>query len=179
MLEILEINNYKTSTNYISDVFILNKLMKDIDKVRALNFLQKIKNKEKKDNLYKNLSNNLINTKSDFMNKNRQLITEKIFKFYFYKILSNLFDHLDKIKKIITEKNKKDFFDDLYAINLSKSEYKYTKESIFNKEPNIHQGIQILKKSRKNLETKIDQKSNKVIVYRNLIPYFSKYLNKT
>ena len=179
MLEILEINNYKTSTNYISDVFILNKLMKDIDKVRALNFLQKIKNKEKKDNLYKNLSNNLINTKSDFMNKNRQLITEKIFKIYFYKILSNLFDHLDKIKKIITEKNKKDFFNDLYAINLSKSEYKYTKESIFNKEPNIHQGIQILKKSRKNLETKIDQKSNKVIVYRNLIPYFSKYLNKT
>ena len=178
MLEILEINNIKNGANYISDVFIINKLTKDINKVRALNFLKKIKNKGKKDNLYKNLSKNLNNTKSDFMNKNRQLITEKIFKIYFYKILTNLFNHLDEIQKIITEKNKKEFFNKLYNINISKAEYKYSKETNFNKEPNIHQGIQTLRKPRKNQEIKEDQKSNKVIVYRNLIPYFVKYLNK-
>ena len=178
MLEILEMKNYKNSANYLSDAFIIKKLMKDIDRIRALNFLQKIKNKGKKNDLYKNLTNNLINAKNDIMTQNRQLITEKIIKIYFYKIISNLFDKLNRIVNINSKEYIEEFFYKLIHLNLSKAEYKYIKISEFNREPNIHQGIHIIKKSRIIPKTKKDNKSNKVIIYRNITPLFVKYLNK-
>ena len=178
MLEVLEIKNYKSSANYLSDAFVINKLMKNIDKIRALNFLQKIKNKGKKNNLYKNLTNDLINAKYDFMNTNRRLITERILKIYYYNILSNLFNLLDKIQKIKKKALVEDFFQRLYSLNISKAEYNYTKLSEFNKEPNVHKGIHIIKRTKTIPKTKKDKKTNKVITYRNITPFFVKYMNK-
>ena len=80
MLEIFEVKNIKNSANCLSNVFTLNKLMKDIEKILALNFLRNSKNKGKKDNLYRNLTNNLIDAKDDLTNQNKKLIKEKIFK---------------------------------------------------------------------------------------------------
>ena len=178
MLEILEIKYYKNSANCISDSFILNKLIKDIDKARAICFIQKIKKAGRKNNLYSTLRNNLINAKNGFINENTQLLTEKIFKIYFYKILSDLFNYLNKIQKEKSKFLMQEFFEKLFNINLSKAEFQYTKQSQFAKESNIQKGLNFIKKVRKNMKTKKDPKSNKIIAYRNLIPYFSKYLNK-
>ena len=179
LLEILEIKSFKNSANYLSDVFIINKLMKDIEKVRALTFLKKIKKKGEKNNLYNNLTNDLINAKDDYIIHNRILITDKIYKIYYYTILSNLFNHLNKIQNSNKKDCIKEFFQRIYQLNLSKAEYKYTKQSVFDKEPIIHPGIQFVKNIKQSpLKTKKDKKSNKVIVYRGLVPYFAKYLNK-
>ena len=178
MLEIFEVKNIKNSANCLSNVFTLNKLMKDIEKIRALNFLRNLKNKGKKDNLYRNLTNNLIDAKDDLTNQNKKLIKEKIFKMYFYSIISNLFNHLDQILKSNTNKYKEDFFQKLYDLNISKAKYNYSKQSQFEKEPNIHPGIQIYKISRKIPKIKIDKKSHKIITYRGLVPYLTKYLDK-
>ena len=178
MLEIFEIKSIKNSANYLSDVFTLNKLMKDIEKVRALTFLKKIKKKGEKNNLYNNLTNDLINAKDDYIIHNRKIITEKIYKMYYYTILSNLFNHLNQFKNSYKKDYIKEFFQKIYQLNLSKAEYKYTKQSEFDKEPKIHPGIQFVGGVRKSPIMKKDKKSNKVIVYRALVPYFAKYLNK-
>ena len=178
MLDILEKKNIKNSVNCLSDVFTINKLMKNIEKVRALQFLKKIKNKGEKQNLYNNLSNNLINAKDDMINKNSKLITEKIYKMYFYTIISKFVDYLSKIQNSNKKVSIEEFFDRLYQLTLSKAEYKYTKQSQLDKEPMIFRGVQISKKSNKNPKEKNDKKMNKVIVYRGLVPNFVKYLNK-
>ena len=178
MLEILEKKNIQNSANCLSDVFIINKLMTNINKIRALSFLHKIKNKGEKNNLYNNLSNNLINAKDDFIYQNSKLITEKIYKLYYYTIISKFLNHLDKIQKAIKKESIEDFFDRLYQLTISKAEYKYTKLSQINKEPIIHRGVHMIKKLRKIPEIKKDKKTNKVIIYRGLIPSFVKYMNK-
>ena len=178
MLEILEKKTVKNSANCLSDVFTINKLMNNINKIRALSFLHKIKNKGEKNHLYNNLSNNLINAKDDFIYQNSKLITEKIYKMYYYTIITKLLNNFDKTQKEIKKENIKDFFDRLYQLTISKAEYKYTKLSQLNKEPIIHRGVHITKKLKKYPEIKNDKKINKVIIYRGLIPSFVKYICK-
>ena len=52
-------------------------------KIRALNFIQKLKIKDKKNNQFKILGNDLINAQKDLFDKNKKLVNKKILPYIF------------------------------------------------------------------------------------------------
>ena len=177
MMKILEIKKIKQSANNLSDASQIVKLLNDILKARAIYFLRKIKNEGKKNNLYYNLSNDLVNSNNELLNEKRKPLIHKILKIYTYKVLSNLFDNLDKIQKNIVKSRIKDLFIRLYLINIKKRKKKYRKINKFERKPFLQKGIKFHFNIKKH-ETKRDEKNNKTLVYKELTPFLIKYLNK-
>ena len=95
-MNLLDKKTIKNKVNNVSDVLLISKLIKDIPKVRALNFLKYIKKQGTYDKLYKIISYDLVDTRDDLLKVNKKQIIDKILKIYVYKILSNLFDKLEK-----------------------------------------------------------------------------------
>jgi hypothetical protein len=101
-------------------------------------------------------------------------VINKILKIYTYKVLSNLFKKLDKIHKNKNISIYEDFFCKLYDINVQKSKYRFIKEQTLEGEPYLHQGIHFTIKQK----PKREEKNNKTIIYRKLLPSFVNYLNR-
>ena len=176
MMNVLGKKQTKNSVNFISDVSMISKFLKDIPKARAINFLQKIKKQGRYNNLYKILSYDLVDTRDDLQKNNKKPIIDKILKMYAYKVLSNLFDKLDKIDKNKNVIIMEDFFSKLYNINIKKAKYNYMKENILEREPNIEKGIRF--KSKTKPKAKRDENKNKTIIYKQLTPSLVKYINR-
>ena len=164
----------QNSTNNLSDASLIIKLNRDIPKIRALNFLKNIRRRVKYNNLYKILSYDLVDTKEDLHNTIKKQVINKILKIYTYKVLSNLFKKLDKIHKNKNISIYEDFFCKLYDINVQKSKYRFIKEQTLEGEPYLHQGIHFTIKQK----PKREEKNNKTIIYRKLLPSFVNYLNR-
>ena len=176
MLNILEISSLKTYANKLADASNLIKLLRDIIKARALYFLRKIKIQGKKNNLYNNLSKNLVNANNELLNNNKKPIIDKILRIYAYKIISNLFDGLGRINKNNLKQNIREFFAKLYLINIQKKRKKYRKTNKLERKPHLYKGIRFHRFSNHKLRR--DEKDNKMIIYRELVPFLTKYLNK-
>ena len=176
MMNVLETKRIKNSANYLYDVFLLSKLLKDIQKTRAIYFLRKIREEGKNNDLYTNLSNDLVDTKDDYLYKFKVPIMNKIYRMYAYKVLSNLFKYLERNQKSNIKPNIKDFFKKLYKITIQKSESYYGKELTLETYPKIIKGMKIHLKSRPKL--KINQNDGQIIVYRKLAPSLVKYINR-
>ena len=176
MLAILETKNYKKDINSLSNAFILKKLINDIMKIRALNFIQKLKIKDKKNNQFKILGNDLINAQKDLFDKNKKLVNKKIIKIYFISIISKFFNFLEKLKKLYSKKYMEEFLQKLYEIKIAKTAYKYHKIIQYNKQPKIESGLNF--NIGKNNVSKNNLKINKSIEYRVITPNLVKYLSK-
>ena len=177
MMKVLETKRIKNSAKNINDVFLLVKLLRDIPKIRGKYFLRKLRQQGKHNNLYKNLSKDVINANDDLLNKNRKSTINKILKINTYKVLSNLFNDLEKKQKNRIKPNIKDFFNKLYEIYMKANQYSYIKESRLHKKPNVLRGMNIHLKST-SVKNKLDEKNNKSTVYQHLTPYLVKYLNR-
>ncbi len=176
MMNVLENKRIKNTVNNLTDLFLINKLLNDIPKIRALYFLRKIKKDGKYNKLYKIFSYDLVNTREDLLYKSKIPIINKILKIYAYKILSKLFNTLEKTQKKKNTIYIEDFFYKLYNNNIKKTKYKYEKQIHFEKMPNTTKGITFPIKKTPNM--KRDEKDNKTIVYRRLAPFLVNYLNK-
>ena len=176
MMNILEIKRIKNSATYLYDVFLLTKLLKDIQKTRAVYFLRKIKEEGKNNDLYNNLSNDLVDTKDDLLYKFKVPIMNKIYRMYTYKVLSNLFKYLERNQKRNIKPNVKDFFKKLYKITIRKNEYFSGKEITLETYPKIIKGMNFHLKSRPKL--KKAQNDGQIIKYRKLAPSLVKYINR-
>ena len=176
MMNILDKKTTKNKVNNISDVFLISKLLKDIPKVRALNFLKHIKKEGTYNKLYKIIAYDLVDTREDLLNVNKKPILHKILKMYVYKILSNLFDKLDKIKKNQNKTLIKEFFRKIYDLNLKNTKFNYNKINKLERQPNIEKGIHFHVKTKPKMG--VDDKINKNIIYKQLTPSLVKYLNR-
>ena len=176
MMKMLELKKMKSSINNLGVVSLIVKLLKDITKVRALYFIRKIKEKGKLNNLYTNLSNDLINTNEEFIKIKRNPLINQIIKIYAYKVLSKFFNCLDKVRKNNSLSEMEDFFLKLYQININKKKKKYRKTNKYQKNPNIKKGMKLHITIKP--KTKRDEKDNKFTVYKELTPFLVKYLNK-
>ena len=178
MLNVLDKKTLTNSVKNITDIFLVSKLLKDIPKIRALNFLKNIKKEGRYHKLYKIIAYDIVDVKEDLLNKSKKPFLDKILKIYVYKVLSNLFKKLENRKKNVINKYKymKDFFYKIYDINMEKNTFGYMKEESLEREPNIKKGIKfkILKKPK----VKRDEKNNKIIVYKQLAPFLVKYINR-
>ena len=176
MMKILEIKIIKKSVKNLSDASQIKKLLNDITKARALYFLRKIKKEGKKNNLYINLSKDLVNVNKELLNEKKKPLIDKILKIYIYKVLSNLFNNIEKFQKNIIKSNIKDLFSRLHIINVTKRKKRYRKINKIERKPYLHRGM----KFHFNIkpEIKRDEKNNKTIVYKRLTPFLVKYLSK-
>jgi len=177
MMKVLETKRIKNAAKNMNDIFLLVKLLRDIPKIRGLYFLRKLRQQGKHNNLYKNLSNDIIKTNDDLLNQNRKSTIKRILKIYTYKVLSNLFNDLERRQKNKIKPNIKDFFKKLYAINMKANQYKYIKESRLHKKPNVLRGMKLHLRTTSS-KNKLDEKNNKSTVYQHLTPYLVKYLNR-
>ena len=176
MMKMLEIKNMKNTVNNLADASLINKLLNDIRKARALYFLRKLKREGRKNNLFNNLAKDLVDTNDYLLKENTKFIIDKIIKIYAYKVLSNLFDHLSKIQNYIIKTNSKDFLRRLYLINMTKRRKRYRKTTNYERNPVLRKGMKLHKNKKPSL--KRDEKNNKLIVYRQLTPFLVKYLNR-
>ena len=176
MMNMLEIKRNNNSVNNLSNVFLINKLLKDIPKMRAVSLLRRIKKDEKYNKLYKILAYDLVDIREDLLKHNKKPIIDKILKIYVYKILSNLFDSLDKIQKRQTTLNKEDFFYKIFQNNIKKHKYKYTKKDNLEREPHVTKGMKF--HSDRKVIPQRDEKNNKTIVYKQLTPFLVKYISR-
>ena len=176
MMKMLEIKNMKNTVNNLADASLINKLLNDIRKARALYFLRKLKREGRKNNLFNNLAKDLVDTNDYLLKENTKFIIDKIIKIYAYKVLSNLFDHLNKIQNYIIKTNSKDFLRRLYLINMTKRRKRYRKTTNYERNPVLRKGMKLHKNKKPSL--KRDEKNNKLIVYRQLTPFLVKYLNR-
>ena len=176
MMNMLEIKRNNNSVNNLSNVFLINKLLKDIPKMRAVSLLRRIKKDEKYNKLYKILAYDLVDIREDLLKHNKKPIIDKILKIYVYKILSNLFDSLDKIQKRQTTLNKEDFFYKIVQNNIKKHKYKYTKKDNLERGPHITKGMKF--HSNRKVIPQRDEKNNKTIVYKQLTPFLVKYISR-
>jgi hypothetical protein len=177
MMKILEIKTLKDSVDHLADVSLLIKLLKNILKIRALYFLRKLKENGKRNNLYNNLSQNLINTNDKLLNEKAKPLINKIFKIYAYKVISTLFDNIENNKKKYLKLFIKEFLYKLYQINIKQRQRKYRKLKSYNKNPIIRRGMRLhINRIKPNI--KRDEKNNKTIVYKQLTPFLVKYLIK-
>ena len=175
-MEVLDIKILKNSANYLADVSQLYKLLNDINKARALYFLKKIKQIGKKNDLYNNLANDLVNTNEDLLKQNQYPIINKILKIYAYKVLSSLFDNLNKLQKDVVKTNMRALMQRLYEISVKKKRKKYRKVTKFERKPLLRKGLKLHLYTKPKI--KRDEKDNKTIAYRQLAPSLVKYLNK-
>ena len=176
MMNVLETKRIKNSANYLYDVFLLSKLLKDIQKTRAVYFLRKIREEGKNNDLYNNLSNDLVDTKDDLLYKLKVPIMNKIYRMYTYKVLSNLFKYLERNQMNNIRPNIKDFFKQLYKITITKKESYYGKEITLETYPKIMKGVNMHLKSRPKL--KKTQNDGQILAYRKLAPSLVKYINR-
>jgi len=174
-MKVLEIKRIKNSAKNINNIFLLVKLLRDIPKMRGLYFLRKLRLQGKHNNLYKNLSIDVINANYNLLNKNRKPIVNKILKIYIYKVLSNLFNDLEKKQKNIIKPNIKDFFNRLFNITVKTNEFNYRKQDIIDRKPRIVKGMRVHLGTTPKL--KRDEKDNKTTVYQQLTPFLTKYLD--
>ena len=176
MMKMLEMKTMKNAVNTLSDASLIDKLLNDIRKARALYFIRNIKNEGKKNNLYNNLAKDLIDSNDDLLKEKSKFIIDKIIKIYTYKVLSTLFDHLNEIQNYIHTSNIKAFLHRLYLINMSKKRKKYRKTVSYERNPILEKGMKL--NINKKPSIKRDEKNNKIIVYKELTPFLVKYINR-
>ena len=176
MMKILELKTLKNTVDNIGKVSLIHKVLNDIAKARALYFIKKIKSQGIRNNLYQNLSTDLINTNGEILNEKRKPLIKQIIKIYTYKVLYNLFNRLDAIKKNNTLLEMGDFFMKLYQINIRKKRKKYRRINRYQGNPNIKKGMKLHINIKPTIK-KRDEINNKIIVYKELTPSFIKYLN--
>ena len=98
-----------------SKVSLLKKLLHDIPRIRALDFLQKLKKNAENKRKFEKLGKTLNKSKKDIIDQNKQQLIERIMKLYVYKKLEQL-DNTCKnyVKKAIKPLYAKEFLEKLY-----------------------------------------------------------------
>ncbi len=154
----------------LGDVFLIKKLLHDILRVRALEFLKRLKNKGEYKKRLRALGDSLVKTKNDLDEKNKKIFLKSLYKVYYTRSLEKLINNIKQKQKAIKKKYGKYFFNLLKKINAQKSE---------GNSQSKHQGSNDIKSTRlqfkahvSSLKTKTDDKKP----YLYIIPLFIEFL---
>ena len=163
------------SFNIIINAILIKKLLHDIIKIRALDFIKKLKKNFESKKRIRALGDSLIKTKENFKFQNKRNFIINLYKIFYMKTIQKMFN------KIIEKSNKKKisymklFFYLLKIIKNKKSEIKYSSK---------HQGTNDNKKINLKLQFRahISSPQSLILKKRNIfnyiIPLFIDYLNK-
>ena len=172
IMYILDLLRSRKATPNITNVSLLKKFLNDYPKIRAIGFLRKLRDyaleKAKNDALAKDL----LSAKNDLSPQKRLNLIKKLYKIYAYKVLDKFFDLLLKNLQYTADDAKRDFFDELYAIQMRNNERSYNDQKEGSLVPKNKKTTFKLKKSNPLREQK-----NKKLAYISLIGPFVKYLD--
>ena len=154
----------------LNDVFLIKKLLHDILRVRALEFLRRLKNSGEYKKRLRALGDSLVRTKNDLDEKNKKIFLKSLYKVYYTRSLEKLINNIKEKQKLIKKKYGKYFFNLLKRINAQKSE---------GNSQSKHQGSNDIKPTRLQFKahvsspkTNIDDKKP----YLYIIPLFIEFL---
>ena len=156
----------------LGDVFLIKKLLHDILRVRALEFLKRLKNKGEFKKRLRAFGDSLVKTKNDLDEKNKKIFLKSLYKVYYTRALEKLINNIKEKQKLIKKKYGKYFLNLLKKINAQKSE---------GNSQGKHQGSNDIKSTRLQFKahvsspkTNIDDKKP----YLYIIPLFIEFLKK-
>ena len=124
MVEDIDTRRKIIAAKTIGDVFLIKKLFHDILRIRALEFLKRLKNSGELKKRLRALGDTLVKTKKDLDNKNKEIFLKKLYKVYYLRALDKLIRKIKEKQKAIKKKYEKYFFNILKKINLQHSEKK-------------------------------------------------------
>ena len=170
--DIISLKSLKNAANTIKNVSILKKLNSAIPVARTYGFLDKLKDIYNNRQKYENLRDDLIQAKNDLEDFNKTILLNRIYKIYYYKIISNMFNTLDKINNRFNNILADYFLKKLKYILLSKKTSHYNKIRHGENESQIKQ-FSFRNKDKKRI--KIPQERS---VTSMILPYLVKYLSE-
>ncbi len=154
----------------LGDVFLIKKLLHDILRIRALEFIRRLKNSGELKRRLRALGETLVKTKKDLDDKNKKIFLKSLYKVYYTRALDKLINKIKEKQKQIKKKYGKYFLNLLKRIKNQKSE---------DKSKSKHQGTNALKSTRlqfhghaSNKVTPIEDKKP----YLYIIPLFIEFL---
>ena len=157
----------------INSIMILKKLFHDIPLIRAQSFIYKIKNIDRKKNIYSKLTEDIIKSKDKLVNQNRKRFFNKLYKLYVYKkiiYLINICKQYDNKLKNIYGKEL------IYKLDRIKS--KFSSYNYNNKLKSTNQAKVIKMKFKMKIEIKNKIISDKNSPMRKVLPNLIKYLER-
>ena len=165
------------STNIMDKIMTIKKLIHDLPYIRAISFLNKIKNKSDNIDKLNQLKQALLKAKNDLDKDKKKLFMNKISKIYICKkINDNLINGCNKYQQRIKQLLAKDFLNKLLEIKAKNSIF------IYNNELSSEKKAKLIKlKFTKKFHDKNDDKnkiiSDKLAPMRNILPSLINYLN--
>ena len=154
----------------LGDVFLIKKLFHDILRIRALEFIRRLKNSGELKKRLRALGDTLVKTKKDLDNQNKKIFLKSLYKVYYTRALDKLIKKIKEKQKQIKKKYGKYFINLLKRINLQKSQEKSQSK---------HQGSNQLKNTR--LQFRAHLSSPKAVTedkkpYLYILPLFIEFL---
>ena len=171
MVEDIDTRRKIIAAKTIGDVFLIKKLFHDILRIRALEFLKRLKNSGELKKRLRALGDTLVKTKKDLDNKNKEIFLKKLYKVYYLRALDKLIRKIKEKQKAIKKKYEKYFFNILKKINLQHSE---------KKSQSSHQGSNNIQNTR--LQFRAHFSSPKAVIkqdkntYLYILPLFIEFL---
>ncbi len=164
------------SLKYLNNIFLIKKLIHDINRVKAKNFFSKLKNMRQLQKKFNQLGISLEKSNNSIIQKNKEKFILKMKKLYVYRKLSKLFNYYNNyIQTILKRQSERKFFNILKTIKTNKNqEYAYKNKKISSNKPPITK-MSFRSKSKDKEKKRNADKLSKI---KKLIPYFIKYLQK-
>ena len=161
-----------------SKVSLLKKLLHDIPRIRALDFLQKLKKNAENKRKFEKLGKTLNKSKKDIIDQSKQQLIERIMKLYVYKKLEQL-DNTCKnyVKKTIKPLYAKEFLEKLYNNLSKKTQYEYKGEQTSSHQTPVTKLSFKSHSTAPNKQIKLKQ-NDKSAPIKKILPFFVKYLEK-
>ena len=170
MVNVIDKRRIIISAKILGDVFLIKKLFHDILRIRALEFIKRLKNSGELKKRLRALGDTLVKTKKDLDNQNKKIFLKSLYKVYYTRALDKLIKKIKEKQKLIKKKYGKYFINLLKRINLKKSE---------DKSQSKHQGSNELKNTR--LQFRAHFSSPKAVTedknpYLYILPLFIEFL---
>ena len=158
-------------------IMVLKKLFHDVPRIRAKDFLDKIRQNANKKSQYEKLVDDTLRAKEDVDNQNKQKAMTKIYKLYVYNKLKNMLnacnEYDEKLKKIYGL----EFFYKLLMIKTNNSAFNYNNSLESTNQPKTTK-LSFKNKVRKNEVVISDRNAPMRKVLPGLVNYVQKLINK-
>ena len=172
MLDTLEKNMLARDIKTMGDALILKKILHDYPYIRALGFLDKLKEISDNKNKNEELAKKLTLAKNNIQQQKKNNLLKKLFKIYAYQVLDKLFNTLENNRVKNANVLKEDLLNKLFGNLIKKYEQKYSTQKELESTPK--QTKTNFKLKKKILPKKVGDKK---VLPMSLLPPLVKYLN--
>ena len=165
--------NLLFDSNTLNHVFTLKKVLHDIPLIRSKVLYQNLRTLYEINKKYKNLGKQLTSSRKDMVDQAKDILLDKLYKLYYYKILEKLFDKLSKILEEYKLKHGEYFMKLMKDKLLSGREF-----SIEGKNNGQHIAPTVQLSFKAHIKNKRDVTNEDKNPMNFIIPYLVKYLQR-